>query len=116
MSVDTTSLKGAKIENANSSLSNFAISLQDGRGISLAAATDEDEVNTDASIDGKRFAVLNEAVCKDWSWIKGSVITEVSASGKLFRLKLDPAGPLNVSVAVWQGSPFLSFTPFRAPA
>ena len=32
------------------------------------------------------------------------------------RLHLEPAGPLTVSAAVWQGSPFLAFQPYRAPA
>jgi hypothetical protein len=117
MSLDAASLSGAKIASANSSLSNLAIALEDGRGISLVAAIDDGELSIDASIvQAKDLPALSEAVCSvDWTWIKGSVIKQATASSKIFKLHLDPAGPLTVSVAVWQGSPFLSFMPFRAP-
>jgi hypothetical protein len=113
--IDRSSVVGVKLEAANSSLKYFAIKLADGRGIAIEAkdvdGTPEIAV---ALVKASELPKLNEAVCSvDWSWICQSVVQDFTVSPKLVRFSLDPAGPLNVSVGTWQGSPFLSFQPFR---
>lgn len=113
--IDRSNVVGAKLESANSSLKNFAIKLADGRGISIeakdVAGTPEIVVSL---VKTSELPKLNEAVCSvDWSWICESIVLDFSVSSKMVRFSLDPAGPLNVSVGTWQGSPFLSFQPFR---
>jgi len=113
--IETDKLIGKSIVSGNSSLRNFALALNDGNGISLEAVDADGNPSISSSIVAAGdLPALNEAVCSvDWSWICGSVIKQISSSDKALRLQLDPAGPLTVSVGVWQGSPFLSFQPFR---
>ena len=57
-----------------------------------------------------------DAVCAvDWGWIVGSTIAAASLADGTLRLTLDPAGPLTVSAATWQGAPLLAFQPYREP-
>ena len=114
-SIDAASLVGAKVKRANSSLRNFAIELEDGRGISIEAVEDEGEPLITANIiQAESLPSLNEAVCSvDWSWIYANQIKQILVSSKMVRFQLHNVGPLNVSVGTWQGSPFLSFQPFR---
>lgn len=113
--VDFDTLIGARIARADSSLRNFAIALTDGRGIHLEAVDAEgDPVVRAAVVSAQSLPDRAEAVCSvDWSWIYGSTISKVTCSLKMVRLHLEPAGPLIVSVGLWQSSPFLSFQPFR---
>jgi hypothetical protein len=113
--IDRSSIVGAKLEAASSSLKNFAIKLPDGRGISIEARdVDGDPEISVSLVKASELPKLNEAVCSvDWSWIVGSTVSDITVSAKMVRFSFDPAGPLNVSVGTWQGSPFLSFQPFR---
>jgi hypothetical protein len=112
---DVKSCVGASIVTAKSSLRNFAIELSDGRGLSLEAVDDDgDPLIESKLVQARNLPALNEAVCSvDWSWIYGFAIKQISVADKIVRLHLDSIGPLNVSVGTWQGSPFLSFQPFR---
>jgi len=115
MTIDNNQLLGKTITHGNSSLRNFTLALNDGNGLSLEAVDQAGDPTIGASlVKAADLPPLNEAVCSvDWSWICGSTVKQISCSDKIVRLQLDPAGPLAVSVAVWQGSPFLSFQPFR---
>jgi len=108
------SIIGDRIISANSSLKNFSIRLEktgvcldavDGPGISVRLVGIED------------LGSEKEAVCAvDWSWILQSTIKNVSVQGAAVKLELDPAGPVVIAASNWQGSPFLSFQPYKAPA
>jgi hypothetical protein len=65
-------------------------------------------------VEASAVPSLSEAVCSvDWSWINGSVFEDVQLSATAVRFKLNPAGPLTISSGAWQGSPFLSFMPYK---
>jgi hypothetical protein len=112
---DVKSCVGASIVKAHSSLRNFAIELSDGRGLSIEAIDDGgDPLIESKLVPARDLPALNEAVCSvDWSWIYGFAVKQISVADKMVRMQLDTIGPLNVSVGTWQGSPFLSFQPFR---
>jgi len=117
MSLDLASIQGLKIVSANSSLKNLSIRLENEIGLSLDAIADEDEIMVRLSVvKAEELASDSDAVCSvDWNWIYGSTVTSVKASSSVVRLQLSEVGPLTISVNLWQGSPFLSFQPFRAP-
>jgi hypothetical protein len=117
MSLGLASIQGLKIISANSSLKNLSVRLENEIGLSLDAIADEDEIMVQLSvIKAQDLAVDSDAVCSvDWGWICGSTITSVKASSTIVRLQLSEVGPLTVSVNLWQGSPFLSFQPFKVP-
>jgi hypothetical protein len=108
-------LVGRRVEGASSSLTLFAVALDAGVGL-LAEARQVGEapvvgVTTPAA---SALPALAEAVCAvDWGWIVGSTIQRTGLEGGQLRLELDPAGPLTVSAALWQGAPFLAFQPYR---
>jgi len=115
-SLPVSSAVGTTVVRATSSLRNFAIELSDGNGVSMEAVDDEGSpAIVIRMLSAKALPQLNEAVCSvDWSWIYGLTIKQVSVSEKLIRFQIDSIGPLNISVGTWQGSPFLSFQPFRS--
>jgi len=117
MSLDLASIQGLKIISANSSLKNLSIRFENEIGLSLDAIADEDELILRLSlVDAQELALDSDAVCSvDWQWIYGSTITSVQASSSVIRLQLSGVGPLTISVNLWQGSPFLSFQPYKAP-
>src|SRR5271156_1181001 len=94
---------------ATSSLDSFAIDLDDGQALLIKASSEEGEAAVEiACVNAESLEKKPDAVCSvDWSWICGSKIMAVDAGANTIRLKLDPAGPLTVAVAFWQGSPFL---------
>lgn len=108
---------GRKIISATSSLNTFAIDLDNDRTFLIEADSDDGEaIAKISSVESATLTKQADAVCSvDWSWICNSTVGQIDAGGQTIRLKLDPAGPLTVSVAFWQGSPFLSFQPFRPP-
>jgi hypothetical protein len=113
-------LRGEKIVKASSSLSNFSIEFESGLGLSVDAIMDDEEVGLQLEvIDSSDLAEGSDAVCAvDWTWICKSVIKNLStnrANPTNLRLELDPVGPLAISVGLWQGKPFLSFQPYKAP-
>ena len=112
---DPSTAVGASISQADSSLRNFSIRLGDGRGIILEAVDDDGEPSIEASlVSAEELPDVKEAVCSvDWSWIYGSKVSKLTLSSKMVRIYLEPVGPLTISVAVWQSSPFLSFQPFK---
>ena len=65
----------------------------------------------------RSLPALEEAGCAvDWSWIAGSLLRGARLAAGRLQLELDPAGPLTVSAALWQGRPFLAFQPYRPRA
>ncbi|MCA9802268.1 MAG: hypothetical protein KC777_09790 [Cyanobacteria bacterium HKST-UBA02] len=106
---------GSRIEAAASSLENFAVRLSGDRGIIFEASGNQASFRVAWKIvDGDSLPDLHEAVCSvDWSWIAGSTIKAFHEVGPGIRLELDPAGPLTISTALWEGKPFLSFQPYR---
>ena len=111
-------VRGKVIVSAVSSLQNFSIELADGIGLRIDAVQDEDECRLTATVvDAASLPKSADAVCSvDWKWIYGASVKHVAISGSALRFELDPVGPLAVSAGTWQGKPFLSFQPFKAPA
>jgi hypothetical protein len=108
-------LRGARVETASSSLTQFAVALDGGRGL-LAEAVEGAEAAAVvvSSPAADTLPPLAEAVCAvDWGWIVGSTVRGASLAAAQLRLELEPAGPLTISAAIWQGSPFLAFQPYR---
>ena len=106
---------GKRVKSAGSSLDSFALELDDGTALLAKAinAGGRPAITTEI-VQAQNLTKLSDAVCKvDWSWIYGSTVISLSYSQERLKLELDPAGPLAISVAVWQGSPFLAFQPFR---
>ncbi len=109
---------GAKIVRASSSLHQFAIELSGDKCLILDAATGQSGPSIEPLVDdAAKFPSSGDAVCAvDWSWISGGELTAIRAGSDQVKLTLSPQGPITVSVAVWQGKPFLSFMPYKAPA
>jgi hypothetical protein len=110
-------VRGRRVEAATSSLTYFAVTLDSGQGL-LAEARPGDEAPavTVAVVPADTLPTLGDAVCAvDWSWIVGSTIRGGRLADGRLRLDLDPAGPLTISAATWQDSPFLAFQPYKAP-
>src|SRR4051794_10643725 len=108
---------GRRILSATSSLGYFAVTLDGGLGL-LAEARPGGEAPTVsvAAVPAGALPTLGDAVCAvDWSWIVGATIRGGTLADGRLRLDLDPAGPLAVSAATWQDSPFLAFQPYKAP-
>lgn len=109
---------GKKILRANSTLKQFAVELSDDACLILDAETGESGPNISPCVAGSdRFPKDGDAVCAvDWSWIAGGELTGIAVSSEQVKLTLSPQGPVTVSVGTWQGKPFLSFMPYKAPA
>jgi hypothetical protein len=110
-----TAVIGNQIKLAVSSLNTFAIELADSSVLKVTAVLSDGYPEIEASVAGAgSMPQLADAVCSvDWSWICGSTIESADVSADRLRFQLKPAGPLTVGVGIWQGSPFLSFQPFR---
>ena len=108
---------GRRVERASSSLTLFAVALDQGAGLLAEARQVGDAPVVGVSAPpASALPELDEAVCAvDWGWIAGSTIRGASLQGGQLRLDLDPAGPLTVSAAIWQQAPFLAFQPYRPP-
>lgn len=108
-------LKSKEIKSASSSLKRFAVIFVDGTGLLLEAVEGDSNPNIRASLlCASDLAAENEAVCKvDWSWIVGSKVETFECGEDYFAFRLEPAGPLRITVQLWQDSPFLAFRPFR---
>ncbi len=109
---------GAKVLRASSSLHQFVIEFSGDYCLILDAAAGASGPAIEPSLaDATKFPSSGDVVCAvDWSWISGGELKDVKASSDQVKLTLSPQGPLTVSVAVWQGKPFLSFMPYKAPA
>lgn len=110
-------LVGKSIKSASSSLNSFTIEFTDGQGIALTPrGTLTDPQVTMSLVSADELPKSTEAVCSvDWSWIYGSTIESAKNSDGRIHLKLNPAGPLNIWSAFWQGKPFLAFQPHSKP-
>lgn len=108
---------GKQIKFAASSLHSFAIELSDSSVLKVSAVLSDGYPEIQTSVSGPgSMPQLADAVCSvDWSWICGSVIESVESTSDRLKFRLNSAGPLTVGVGIWQGSPFLSFQPFRPP-
>ncbi len=112
------SLIGSRIKAAASSLESFDIKL-DGESSLCVRATGSGATPLVgvSMVATESLSMSDDAVCKvDWSWIVDAAIVGVNLTDRAVSFKLDPAGPLTVSVQVWQDKPFLAFQPFKAPA
>ncbi|HZU06347.1 MAG TPA: hypothetical protein VFB73_10250 [Chloroflexota bacterium] len=108
------SLVGGRVAGARSSLTAFALALEDGRGLLAEARGDGTPVVAVSTPPADALPALDEAGCAvDWSWIAGSIIRGARLVAGRLQLELDPAGPLTVSAALWRGAPFLAFQPYR---
>lgn len=105
---------GRSIKSANSSLRSFSIEFSDGQGLLIeAGGTPDSPAILVTAPPAEELPQAKDAVCAvDWSWIYQSKVDNVGMAPTAVRFTLNPAGPLTVAVAVWQGSPFLSFQPF----
>lgn len=108
-------LEGKQIQNASSSLNRFVMKFADGSALLLEARGDAADPCVRATVvSAAELAEESEAVCRvDWGWICGSQIQSVDCRKELVAFQLQPAGPLRIAVNLWQGSPFLSFQPYR---
>lgn len=108
-------VRGRRIVSASSSLTQFAVALDDGQGLLAEARRGADGPTVVVTpVPASALPALEEAVCAvDWGWIVGATVCDATLEGGRLRLDLDPAGPLTVSAALWQGAPFLAFQPYR---
>ncbi len=108
---------GKKVMRATSNLHQFAIEFSGDQCLILDAVAGASGPTIEPSLaDATRFPSSGDVVCAvDWSWISGGELKDIKASSDQVKLTLSPQGPLTVSVAVWQGKPFLSFMPYKAP-
>ncbi len=109
-------LQNKQIKSASSSLKRFVVCFADNTALLLEAVGDGSCPEVRASmLSASEIEAENEAVCRvDWGWITGSRIISIACSTDSFAFQLDPAGPLRISVQLWQDSPFLAFRPFRS--
>jgi hypothetical protein len=108
---------GRRVVGASSSLTFLSVELDDGHGLLAEARTDGATPTVGlVRMPASSLPRLEEAICTvDWSWIVDSTVRAATLAEGQLRLELEPAGPLTVSAALWQGSPFLAFQPYRAP-
>lgn len=108
---------GNKVVRAASSLHQFAIEFSGDKCLILDAVSKDSSPVIAAQVTGSaQFPQSGDAVCSvDWSWISGGELIKVDSRTDQIKLNLSPQGPIAVSVAVWQGKPFLSFTPYKPP-
>lgn len=110
-------LIGKSIKSASSSLNSFTIEFNDGEGLAVSPTGTVLDPSVDVTlVSANQLPKSSEAVCSvDWSWIYGSTIEKATNTDGRIQLKLNPAGPLNVWSAFWQGKPFLAFQPHSKP-
>ncbi len=108
---------GSKVLRANSTLNQFAIEFSGDQCLFLDVKTASGEASIEPSLtEAARFPNDGDAVCKvDWSWISGGELLEIKPGIDQFKLILAPQGTITVSAGIWQGKPFLSFMPYKAP-
>lgn len=105
---------GRQIRNAVSSLTNFSCEFDDGQALVLDAIDDGSPKIQARLIAAQDMPSESDAVCRvDWGWITGATVEQSKITESFCKLILAPAGPLTISVQVWQGKPFLSFQPYR---
>lgn len=106
---------GRKVKRAASSLTAFAVELDENTGLLFEAVDDSGTTGVTVSlIDAGDLPKLHEAVCSvDWSWITNSTVAEIVPGSPAAKFKLEPTGVITVGSGMWQGKPFLSFQPFR---
>ena len=113
--LDVSELIGKRIVSATSSLKNFSVELDGDVGLRIDALAGP--IMAVEIVSSSDLPKQTEAVCSvDWSWIYKASIKNVTVSSNVLKLELDPVGPVIVSAGTWQGSPFLSFQPYKAPA
>lgn len=109
-------LENRQIQSATSSLNRFVMKFVDGTALILEGLQEQDSVGIQASIaQSTDISDEDEAVCRvDWSWICSSSIATVDCRKEHILFQLNPAGPLRISVQLWQNKPFLAFQPYRS--
>lgn len=113
---DPDQILGKVVASATSELRMFALKFEDGSGLLLeAGGTGTSPAVTVKLVPASELPDDTDAVCKvDWSWIQRSKLAKTSLSASSVTFTLEPAGPLQIAVQVWQGSPFLAFSPWKA--
>lgn len=109
-------VRGKVVASATSELKMFAVKFEDGTGLLLeAAGSSSAPAVTARLLEASELPADTDAVCKvDWSWIQNSKIADTKVGTGSVTFSLEPAGPLQIAVQVWQGSPFLAFSPWKA--
>ena len=109
-------VRGKVIASATSELKMFAIKFEDGSGLLLEAGGTGSAPAVQAKVvSAAELPSDTDAVCKvDWSWIHKAKVADIRIAPSSFNFSLEPAGPLQVAVQVWQGAPFLAFTPWKS--
>jgi hypothetical protein len=51
----------------------------------------------------------------DWSWLDGQRIASVTSSLDVLTITFESGLIFKTKALLWQGKPFLSFDPYRAP-
>jgi hypothetical protein len=108
---------GNKVVKAVSSLHQFAIEFSGDQCLILDAVNGDSGPAIAPQVgNAANFPQSGDAVCAvDWSWIYGGELKSVDTRTDQIKLNLSPQGTITVSVAVWQGKPFLSFMPYKPP-
>jgi hypothetical protein len=107
---------GRQIASASSSLTVFAVALDDGSGLLVEARDAASPTVVVTTMDASALPAVADAVCAvDWGWIVGARIVAAELTERQLRFELEGVGPLTVSAANWQDAPFLAFQPYRAP-
>lgn len=109
-------VRGKVIASATSELKMFAVKFDDGTGLLLeAGGTSSMPAITAKMLSASELPSDTDAVCKvDWSWIEKAKVADTRIASSSVNFTLDPAGPLQIAVQMWQGSPFLAFSPWKA--
>lgn len=108
-------IRGKVIASATSELKMFAVKFEDGTGLLLEAAGTSVPAITAKMLPASELPSDTDAVCKvDWSWIQKAKVADTRMASSAVNFSLDPAGPLQIAVQMWQGSPFLAFSPWKA--
>lgn len=110
-------IAGLKVLRASSTLNQLAVELSGNKCLFLDVQMTPEGPSIEPSIvDAGNFPCDGDAVCKvDWSWISGGELTAIKPGVDQYKLILSPQGPITISAGVWQGKPFLSFMPYKAP-
>jgi len=52
----------------------------------------------------------------DWSWLAGERIASITSGLDFLTITFESGRVFKTKALLWQGKPFLSFDPYRAPA
>jgi hypothetical protein len=111
-----THLCGKTIARASSNLTSFSLAFTDGSALLCQTSKNAGERKIITSLQSTdELPQIADAVCTvDWGWIYHSRVDRIKLEDDCIELTLSPAGPIKITLGMWQGSPFLCFHPVRA--